>query len=181
MIPPSTSFVIYAMLTGNSIGKLLIAGIIPGLIGAAAIMVMVYLRCKFDPKLAGTTSTVRATWKQRFSAIPGAWGIALIVFVIIGGIFAGVFTPTEAGAIGAFVTFIAVIVLRKAGWRKILDTLVDSAGISTMILFILVGGVLFGNMISLSRLPVMLSQWVVGLNMPAYSGPDIHYGRLLHS
>ena len=99
--------------------------------------------------------------------MPGAWGIALIVFVIIGGIFTGIFTPTEAGAVGAFVCFIAVIVLRKAGWRKILDTLVDSAGISVMILFILVGGVLFGNMISLSRLPINLSQWVVSLNMPA--------------
>jgi C4-dicarboxylate transporter, DctM subunit len=166
MIPPSTSFVIYAMLTGNSIGKLLIAGIIPGLVGAAAIMVMVYIRSRIDPKLAGSVPLVRSSWKQRFSAIPSAWGIVLIVFVIIGGIFSGFFTPTEAGAVGAFVTFVAVIVLKKAGWRKILDTLVDSAGISVMILFILVGGVLFGNMISLSRLPVMLSQWVVSLSMP---------------
>jgi C4-dicarboxylate transporter, DctM subunit len=86
--------------------------------------------------------------------------------VIVGGIFTGTFTPTEAGAVGAFVTFIAVVALRKGSARSIFRVLLDSAGITSVILFILVGGMLFGNMISITRLPPMLSSWVVGLSIP---------------
>jgi C4-dicarboxylate transporter DctM subunit len=166
MIPPSTPFVIYAMLTGNSIGKLLIAGIIPGLICAATIMLTVYIRCRIDPGLVSLGSVRHSSWKERFSAIPGAWGVVLIVVVIIGGIFTGFFTPTEAGAVGAFVVFVAVLVLKKGKKREIFRVLVDSAELASTILFIIVGGTLFGNMISVTRLPVMLSEWVVGLNIP---------------
>jgi len=165
MIPPSTTFVIYAMLTGNSIGKLLMAGIIPGLIGAALIMITVYIRCKINPRLVGAYSIEKSTWKERFSAIPGTWGVLLIIVIIIGGIFSGLFTATEAGAIGAFIAFIGVLALRKGKRSEIFNVLTDSAALSSAILFIVVGGMLFGNMISISRLPVMLSQWVVSLDM----------------
>jgi C4-dicarboxylate transporter DctM subunit len=166
MIPPSTTFVIYAMLTGNSIGKLLIAGIIPGLICAAMIMLTVYIRCRIAPSLVSLGSVRNSSWKERFSAIPGAWGVMLIVLVIIGGIFTGFFTPTEAGAVGAFVAFAAVLILKKGKRREIFRVLSDSAELASTILFIIVGGTLFGNMISVTRLPVMLSEWVVGLNIP---------------
>ena len=165
MIPPSTSFVIYAMLTGNSVGKLLISGIIPGLIGAALIAVTVYLRCKFDPKQVQPLSSVQISWKERFSAFPRAWGIALIMFIIIGGIFTGIFTPTEAGAVGAFVAFVSVLALRKGGWKAISGILTESASITSVILFILVGGMIFGTMISITRMPVLISEWVVGLEV----------------
>jgi C4-dicarboxylate transporter DctM subunit len=166
MIPPSTTFVIYAMLTGNSIGKLLIAGIIPGLIGAAMIMLTVFIRCKLDPSLVQRVSLHRSSWKERFAAIPGAWGLFLIVFVVIGGIFTGLFTPTEAGSIGAFVAFLAVFFLKRKNRREIPGVLKESAGVSSSILFILVGGIMFGNMLSISRLPTMLSEWVVNLSIP---------------
>jgi C4-dicarboxylate transporter DctM subunit len=169
MIPPSTPFVIYAMLTGNSIGKLLIAGIIPGIIGAAMMMLMVYIRCKIDPSLVSLSSVNYSSWKERFSAIPGAWGVVLIVVVIIGGIFTGFFTPTEAGAVGAFVAFVAVLALRKGSGSEIFRVLIDSAELASTILFIIVGGMLFGNMISVTRLPIMLSEWVVSLNIPPIS------------
>jgi len=167
MIPPSTTFVIYAMLTGNSVGKLLIAGIIPGIIGAAMIMLIVWIRCMLNPDIVKATSVEKSTWKQRFAAIPQAWGLALVIVVIIGGILSGTFTPTEAGAIGAFVTFVAVLILRKGKdkYKEIGSGLADSAGIAAKILFILVGGMLFGQMISVTRLPNMLTEWVVGLEV----------------
>ena len=164
MIPPSTTFVIYAMLTGNSVGKLLIAGIIPGLIGAATIMVVVWVRCKLSPDIVKITSVEKSTWKQRFTAIPKAWGLALVIVIIIGGILSGVFTPTEAGAIGAFVTFMAVIILRKSSMNELGSTLAESAGISCKILFILVGGLWFGQMISVTHLPGLLTEWVGDLS-----------------
>jgi C4-dicarboxylate transporter, DctM subunit len=166
MIPPSTSFVVYAMLTGNSTGKLLMAGIIPGLIGAAMIMLTVALRCQFDPSQIQPLSRYKVSWKDRFGAIPRAWGIVLVVLVIVGGIMTGTFTPTEAGAIGAFVTFIAVLALKKANAGSIFHVLLDSAGITSVILFIIVGGMIFGNMLSITRIPNMLSAFIVGLNVP---------------
>jgi C4-dicarboxylate transporter, DctM subunit len=165
MIPPSTSFVIYAMLTGNPVGKLLISGIIPGLIGAALIAVTVYLRCKFDPKQVQSLSSVQISWKERFFAFPKAWGIALIMVIIIGGIFTGFFTPTEAGAVGAFVAFISVVALRKGSWKSISGILTESASITSVILFILVGGMIFGTMISITRMPNLVVEWVVGLEV----------------
>lgn len=165
MIPPSTTFVIYAMLTGNSIGQLLMAGIIPGLIGAALIMVTVYIRCRLNPRLVMPNSVDKSTWKERFSAIPGTWGVILIIIIIVGGIFSGLFTATEAGAIGAFVAFVGVLALRKGSRSEITNVLIESAALASAILFIIVGGMLFGNMISISRLPVMLSQWVVTLDL----------------
>jgi C4-dicarboxylate transporter, DctM subunit len=166
MIPPSTSFVVYAMLTGNSVGKLLISGIIPGLIGAAMIALTVFIRCWIDPKQVQPAYTNKITWKERFIAFPRAWGIALVMLVIIGGIFTGFFTPTEAGAVGAFVTFVACLALRKGGWKEISGILTDSAGITSVILFILVGGLIFGTMITLTRMPNTVSQWIVGLAIP---------------
>ena len=126
MIPPSSAFVIYAMLTGNSVGKLLIAGIIPGLIGAAFIIIMVAIRCKIDPSQYGFGSGVaRTPWKTRFAMIPRAWGLMLIAVVIIGGLYTGIFTPTEAGSIGAFVALIGVIVTRKGSWRNVSQALYE--------------------------------------------------------
>jgi C4-dicarboxylate transporter, DctM subunit len=165
MIPPSGQFVVYGMLTGTSVGKLLIAGIIPGLIGAAMIMTMIFIRCKIDPKIAGAIIST-TPWKERFLAIPRAWGILLIALIIIGGLYTGIFTPTEAGAVGAFMAFIAMFATRKAGWNDLVKSLLESGAISGTLLFILVGGIMFGNMIGITRLPNMLSEWIVSLNIP---------------
>ena len=130
MIPPSGQFVVYGMITGTSIGKLLIAGIIPGLIGAAIIMITVAIRYKIDPKIiASSTSGIKHyTWKERFSSIPQAWGILVIAIVVMGGIYTGIATPTEAGAIGAFVAFVTMIAVKKSNGHEILGALFESEG-----------------------------------------------------
>jgi tripartite ATP-independent transporter DctM subunit len=92
--------------------------------------------------------------------------LVLIAAVIIGGLYSGFFTPTEAGAIGAFVGFLTVLITRRAGWKQIFNSLVESGTVSSMVLFILVGGIMFGNMMALTRLPVMLSEWITGLSIP---------------
>jgi tripartite ATP-independent transporter DctM subunit len=165
MIPPSGQFVIFGMLTGTSVGQLLIAGIIPGVIGAAMLMAMIYIRCKINPGLAGSVLKSQTTWRDRFIAIPRAWGLVLIAVIIIGGLYTGVFTPTEAGAVGAFVGFVAMFATRKAGGKDLSRSLLESGGISSSVLFILVGGILFGNMIALTGLPDRLTEWIVSLNV----------------
>jgi C4-dicarboxylate transporter, DctM subunit len=164
MIPPSGQFVVYGMITGTSIGQLLIAGIIPGLIGAAIIMLTVAIRAKVDPS-AIPKNSIRYSWKERFTSIPQAWGILVIAIVVMGGIYTGIATPTEAGAIGAFVAFITLLITKKAKWGQIRDTLFEAGGISSSVLFILIGGMTFGYMISVSQLPQNLANWVVSLQV----------------
>jgi C4-dicarboxylate transporter DctM subunit len=166
MIPPSSMFVIYGMLTGNSVGKLLIAGIIPGVIGALAIMVMVAIRSWLDPTQGGWSSSVRTPWKVRFASIPRAWGLLFIAVVVMGGLFKGIFTPTEAGAIGAFAAFIGVLVMKRGRWRDIGQILFESGGLTSQVLFIILGGIMLSYMMSVTRLPNALGQWIVGLNVP---------------
>jgi len=165
MIPPSSMFIIYGMLTGTSVGKLLIAGIIPGLIGAALIMIMVGIRCWLDPSQAGQGSPIRTPWKQRFAGIPRAWGLIFIAVVVIGGLFKGIFTPTEAGAVGTFAAFVGVLVTRKGNWRRINDVLTDAGGLTGTIMFIVLGGIMLSYLMSVTRLPAALSNWIIGLHV----------------
>ena len=167
MIPPSGLFIVYGMLTQASIGQLLMAGIIPGLIGAIMIAISVYLRCKFDPKIIYGTTLTKSTWKERFVAVPRAWGIIFIALVIIGGIYSGVFTPTEAGAVGAFAACIAMLVITKWKLPFVHQSLKDCGEISANVLFILVGGMTFGYMVSVTQLPDFLSTWVTSLTLPS--------------
>jgi tripartite ATP-independent transporter DctM subunit len=165
MIPPSGQFVVYGMLTGTSVGKLLIAGVIPGLIGAAVMMTTIYIRCKLDPSQTGGIPRVRTPWKERWASVPRAWGIILMAVIIVGGLYTGVFTPTEAGSIGAFFAFVAMFATRRAKWKDLIKSLLESGGISATTLFILVGGIMFGNMLTITRLPAALSEWIVSLNV----------------
>jgi len=165
MIPPSTVFVIYGMLTGNSIGQLLIAGIIPGLIGAAMIMIMVAIRCKIDPSQYGHGSNTRTPWKVRFATIPRAWGLLFIAVVVMGGLYLGIFTPTEAGSIGAFAALTGVLITRKGSWRNISQILFEGGGLTSQILFIILGGMMFSYLMSVTRLPAELSNWIAGFSV----------------
>jgi C4-dicarboxylate transporter, DctM subunit len=165
MIPPSGAFVVYGMLTGNSVGKLLIAGIIPGLIGAVMIMIMVAIRCKLDPVQAGSLSAIHTSWKERFTYIPKAWGLLFIAVVVMGGLWVGIFTPTEAGAVGAFAAFVAVIALRKLNFRSLYQYLFESGDMTAQILLILLGGLMFSYFMSITRLPAQLSELIAGIDV----------------
>jgi C4-dicarboxylate transporter, DctM subunit len=166
MIPPSTTFVMYAMMTGNSVGQLLMAGVIPGLIGALIIMGMVAIRCWLDPSQSGQSSPIRTPWKKRITSIPRAWGILFIAVVVMGGLYSGIFTPTEAGSIGAFAALAAGLVLRKANLKNIGEILLESGGLTATILFILLAGTMFSYIMALTKLPAGFAEWVVGLNLP---------------
>jgi tripartite ATP-independent transporter DctM subunit len=164
MIPPSNLFVLYGMMTGTSIGQLLMAGVIPGLIGGTIIMLIVYLRYKFDPKTAATLVITHTPWKERFKAIPMAWGLFFIAVIILGGLYSGIFTPTEAGAVGAFVSLIGMVIAKKAGLKIFSYAVQDTAQVCCSIMLLLIGGFVFSNMIAVTRLPVFLSEWVGSLN-----------------
>jgi len=163
MIPPSIMLITYALLTGQSVGRLLIAGIIPGLMEAALYMGMVFIRCKLNPSLIPKSPPF--SWKERFTSLSRAWGILFIVFVVMGGIYTGIFTPVEAGAIGAFVALGAVLVVKKGQVREIGQALFDTVSLTSSVLFIVIGGMMFGVLLAQSQLPVLLTEYIAGLNM----------------
>lgn len=164
MIPPSILMVIYGTIAQQSIGKLLIAGIVPGLIAAACYMTMIYIRVKLNPSLAPSTESF--TWKERFSSLRGVWGIALLALIVIGGIYSGLFTPTEAGAVGAFGAFVSALALRKISWNSLLDCLKETTKTTGSVFLIIVAAFAFGYLMGITRLPVHASEFLTSLPFP---------------
>ncbi len=163
MIPPSTSFVVYGLLTQQSIGKLYIAGIIPGIIIAALFIGTILVWCKLKPN-AGPPGE-QTTWKHKLKSLTGVIDALVLFFVTMGGLFAGFFTPTQAGAIGAVGAIIIGLVTRELTWKKFIDATVDGLRISCMIMLLIAGATLFSHFITRTMMPYELVNWVGSLSL----------------
>ncbi|MCU0927686.1 MAG: TRAP transporter large permease [Burkholderiaceae bacterium] len=164
MIPPSTILVIYGIVTETNIGKLFAAGVIPGLLCAAMMMVAIAIIVWRDPA-AGPTGE-RATWGERLQAVKGVWGVALLVVIVLGGIYGGVFTATEGAGIGAFGAFVFAWLRRTLTWRVLSEVLVDSARTTAMLFTILIAATMFANFINMTSMPYDLKDWILELGLP---------------
>jgi len=175
MIPPSAGFIVYAIFTEQSIGKLFMAGIFPGILTATAFSVMIILRVIRNPSLApGRTTQSEGkeipAKKSKLVSIRKMWSIALISAIVLGGIYSGFFTPTEAGAVGALAAM--VIGFQQGEIRSmssIKKALRDSAHTTSMIFIIMVGALFFGRFLALTRIPSFASNLIIGLNMPRFA------------
>jgi len=137
LIPPSTTIIIYGCLTEQSIGKLLIAGILPGIVSAIIYCLMIYARALINPKLGPPAE--RTPLKEKLLSLKPLWAVIVVFIVVIGGLYLGVFTPTEAGGIGATAMFIISLIRRRLNWRTTRDALLETARVTCMIFFILIG------------------------------------------
>ena len=165
MIPPSIIMVVYGFITEQSIGKLLIAGIIPGLIAAAVFMLTIYIRCRLNPRLAPLLPQ-KVSWKERIFSLRHSWGIAMMALIVMGGIYTGIFTPTEAGALGAAGTLVLGLLSRQLKLRGFKDAVMDSTRTAAMIFLIIAAAFLFSYFMGISRIPTALSDIIVGLQVP---------------
>jgi len=165
MIPPSALMVIYCMMTEASLGRLLIAGIIPGLIIALAFSLMIIIRCLTNPHLAPTTEE-HFSWKTRFGALRSSWSIGVVFLIIMGGIYSGFFTPTEAGAAGAFATFLMALIPHKMSWVKLKESLLESAKATSMVFFIVICAIVFARFITIAQVPAEFASWITSLSVP---------------
>lgn len=164
LIPPSVMLVIYGIITEQSIGALLVAGFIPGIISAAIYAGMIYGRVKISPELGELQPNV--AFKEKIASLKGTWGVFLLVFLIIGGIYSGVFTPTEAGGAGAMGAFIMALAMRKLTLAKFKESLLETGKTTIMIFSIIVGVLIFVRFLALSGLPSAFSEFVIGLPLP---------------
>ena len=164
LIPPSILMVVYAVITEQSVGVLLIAGLLPGILSAAIYMLGIYIRARRNPEIAPLPD-IRITWRARFRSLYGVWGVVFLFLLVIGGIYSGLFTPTYAGAVGAFGAFLIVIGKRRLNRRTLLETFKD-AGVTTSVIFIIVvGGILFARFLTYTGLVASVSSELLALGL----------------
>ncbi len=164
LIPPSILMIIYAVITEQSVARLLVAGLVPGFLSAAVYMLGIYIVAKARPDLAPIPN-VTITRRERWESLKGVWGISFLFILVIGGIYMGFFVPTYAGAVGAFGAFMIVAAKRKLNGRLLVDTFKD-AGITTSTIFIIViGGIIFARFLTYTGLVGDISEWMIALNL----------------
>jgi C4-dicarboxylate transporter DctM subunit len=162
MIPPSITMVIYGIITEVSIGRMLIAGIVPGILSAAFYAVAVVIAVRFRPEV-GPPARFTVSWRERFTALRGLWVLILLFGVVMGGLYLGIFPPSGAGAAGAFGTLIVAVARRKLGWRGLWEATRASATITCVIFTIIIGGLLFSRFLVLVGFIDAFGPLVLGL------------------
>lgn len=166
MIPPSIVFIVYAVLTEQSIGKLFIAGIAPGLLIAALFCGAIYLNCRWRPEM-GPGGEV-STWRERFAVLRDVIETLIIFAAVMGSMFLGFCTATEAAAIGAGATIVLGLVKRELTWAIFKRCVWETIRTSCMVITIVAGAIIFGRFLAVTDMPANLAKWISHLPLPAW-------------
>ncbi len=163
IMPPSVVLIIYGILTEQSIGQLFVAGILPAILVTLLFIGAIYLRCRNHPELGPAGKSF--TWGEKVKALLGLGETLAIFALVVGGIFYGLFTPTEAAAVGAFGVLAIAVIRRQLTWQGFRKSLVETLQTSCMVLMLITGAVIFGKFLAVTRIPFEIAGWVSGLNM----------------
>jgi C4-dicarboxylate transporter DctM subunit len=167
LIPPSVPFIIYSAITGESVGKLFIGGIVPGLVLAFGLSLYIFVRVKISPEMAPASADLQFTWADRWAALRRVWPTAILIVLVLGSIYLGVATPTEASALGAAGAFlVAGLVYRDMGVAKVVRILRESLRISVAIMLIICCAKIFGDYLNMVRLPETVTNALMALELP---------------
>jgi len=167
LIPPSGIFIIYGIVTEQSIGKLFVAGMIPGIILALMFIVVIYIWVRLNPTLAPSGQST--TFREKLAALGECVEIVMLVLFILVGLIIGWFTPTEAGAMGAFGAIVLCLIRRRLSWQRFKDSVIDTLRNSGMIFLIVTGALVFNAFFAVTTIPMELADWVGGLALPPMS------------
>jgi C4-dicarboxylate transporter DctM subunit len=166
LIPPSMGFILIGILTQISIGKLFIAGIIPGILQATFYIVLIFILCRFNPSMAPPGP--KTNMRQKVGSLKLTWPVICLFLLIIGGMYAGIFTATEGGAIGAFGALVIALVQRQLTGRSFAQCLLDSAQVTGMIIALVIGAFIFKQFLAVSRIPFIFSDYIAALGVNKY-------------
>ncbi|HHU76244.1 MAG TPA: TRAP transporter large permease [Firmicutes bacterium] len=166
LIPPSVILILYGILTMEPIGKLLIAGIFPGILQAILFAVMIYLQVRRDPSLCDIQP--KKSTREKIVVLKNIWVVVVLFLLSIGGIYLGVFTPTEAAGVGAFGAFAISLLSRRLTFKRLWEALDSSVQITTMIFLVVIGATVFGYFLAAARIPMMLSSAFASMAVSRY-------------
>jgi C4-dicarboxylate transporter DctM subunit len=161
LIPPSVTLIVFGMITGESIGKLFLAGIIPGLLIALFFIFIIYGWCKINPSLGPKGE--RSTWKARIASLPDVGWIVLIFLLVVGGLMKGFFTPTEAGSIGTFAVLLLSVLKKDINFKGFVKSVMESLRTACMVLMLIAGSTILGHFLTVTKIPMIASDWVASL------------------
>jgi tripartite ATP-independent transporter DctM subunit len=166
LIPPSVTLIVFGIITEQSIGKLFLAGIIPGLMIAFFFICIIYIWCKINPALGPRGD--RSTWKERIRSLPEIVWITIIFLLVIGGLMQGFFTPTEAGSVGTFAVLVMSIVKRDINFKGYIKSVAESLRTACMVLMLIAGSMVLGHFLAVTKIPMIAADWVTSLPINRY-------------
>jgi tripartite ATP-independent transporter DctM subunit len=161
LMPPSVTLIVFGIITEQSIGKLFLAGIIPGLMVATFFICIIYGWCKINPALGPPGE--KSTWRRRIASLPEVLWITAIFMLIIGGLMQGFFTPTEAGSVGTFMVLVLSIVKKDLNFKGYVKSVAESLRTACMVLMLIVGSTVLGHFLAVTKIPMITADWVLEL------------------
>ncbi len=164
LLPPSVVLVIMGLITEQSVGKLFLAGILPGLIMSFFFIVVIFGWCRINPFLGPRSK--KYLWPERWKSTPAVLGPIVIFIVLIGGLMYGFFTPTEAGSIGTFTVLVLCIMKKDIGFKGFVKSVQEALRTSCMVLMLIASSAVLGHFIAVTNMPQVAADWVVGLPLP---------------
>lgn len=168
LIPPSILMVFYGILTETSVGQLLIAGVVPGIVTAVVMATGVLLYCKLNPSAAPITKDLDTSWKAKFSTLKNLWAAAALFVSVLGAIYTGFTTPDEAAAVGVAGALLLVYIRGNLTWERVTHSFIDSAKVSAMIFLLLGSGFIFSTFLSTTGVVSSMTDWIKNLNLSFY-------------
>jgi len=162
MIPPSVTLIIYAMITETSIGKMFLAGVVPGLIMAVSFALTILIWGRMNPSIGPRGE--KFSWKVRWASVPPVIPVAVIFLLVVGGILTGYFTPTEAGSVGSFAVLVYLVARGDMNFQKFVSAVVASLRIACMILVLIASANVMGHFFAVTRTPFVVAEWLESLN-----------------
>lgn len=166
MIPPSLHYILYGELTESSIGQLFMAGVFPGIMLVALYMGYIYLKCRKDPRYAPPADV---SWKARIAALKRSWLMLLIPVIVLGGIYSGIFTPTEAAAVAVIYGLFLCILTGRLRWKTLVPAMRDCTLSSCMVLMIIFGAMVFGSVVTILQIPQAITKFVMTASIPLWA------------
>jgi C4-dicarboxylate transporter, DctM subunit len=164
LVPPSNPLIVYGIITEQSIGQLFVASVIPGLMISLFFMSIIYGWCRINPSLGPKGE--RSSWRERISSLKEVAPVGVIFIVVMGGMMKGFFTPTEAGAVGAFTVAIVAFVKRDINLKGIIKSMGESLVTTSMVILLILGSTIFGHFVTVTKIPLFVGDWLLSLPLP---------------
>jgi len=166
VMPPSVVLIVIGLQTEQSIIKLFLGGILPAIILGILFVLTIFVLCRINPKYG--PAGPKTNFSEKIKSLTGVIEAVAIFVLVIGGLYAGFFTPTEAGAVGVFFALVVVLVTRRLTWKGFISSMVDTLKISCMVFFLVTGAIIFGHFLAVTRLPFMIADFASGLPVSPY-------------